>query len=131
MDFKYYKDDKNNINAYAADGSQDDAIPDYLIPCTPEEANTILLSKVEPLTPEQVRANMPPLNRVQFKTLMLKHNLWEQANTLAASLGIEAQVKLSDGQIFERMDDTLNMMAGKLALSDDQVDALFNEAYQY
>lgn len=86
---------------------------------------------VIPPTIEQIRASMLPLNRVQFKTVMLKNNLWIQAQTLADSLGIEAQVKLSDGQVFERMDDTLNSLAGQLALSDDQVDALFNEGYGY
>lgn len=131
MGFNYYKDELNNLFALTDDGLQDDFIQDNFIPISLDEANIIRLSKLEISTPEQLRERMPSLNRVQFKTLLIKHNLWEQAQTLAASLGIEAQIKLSDGQIFERMDDTLNMMAGKLALSDDQVDALFTEGYTY
>lgn len=128
---KYFKDEQNNLFGLLDDGSQDDSIQGNWISTTPEEVNTILLSRVEATTPEQQRLNMPALTRVQFVTVLRKHNLWAQAQNLADTLSIEAQVQFYEGQVFKRMDDTLNMMAGKLALSDDQVDALFNEGYNY
>lgn len=123
----YFKDTNNNLH-FLDDDSFDYLLPEGCIKLTDSEAEALI--NPQP-TIEQIRAEMRPLNRVQFKTVMLKHNLWNQALTLAESVGVEAQVKLSDGQVFERLDDTLNMMAGKLALSDGQVDAMFNEAYGY
>lgn len=125
----YFKDVENKI--HALDSIEFiDLLPSGLIEITQAEADAIIQAQLVK-TPEQLRAKMSPLSRVQFKTVMLKNNLWTQAVTLADTLGIEAQVQLSDGQTFERMNPMLNMMAGKLALADDQVDALFNEAYGY
>lgn len=86
---------------------------------------------ITPLSIEQARAQMPPLNRVQFVTVMRKNNLWQQANDLVANMSVEVQVMFEESQTFKRLDETLNALAGQLALSDTQVDDLFNEGYQY
>ena len=52
---KYYKDVNNNVNAYEADGSQDEFIPAALILITEEEAN--ILRAPIPLTPKQTANN--------------------------------------------------------------------------
>lgn len=124
----YFKDENNKTHALDSIEFVD-LLPIGCTEITEQEFNE--LTAPIPPTQEQLRAEMLPLNRVQFKTVLLKHNLWNQAVTLADTLGIEYQVQLSDGQKFERMNDMLIAMSGKLALSDEQVDALFNEGYNY
>ncbi|MBD2792770.1 tail fiber assembly protein [Xenorhabdus sp. CUL] len=49
---KYFKNDKNAVYAYAADGSQDEIIDGNLLPITEAEAMTIVNP---PPTPEQLQ----------------------------------------------------------------------------
>lgn len=53
MNFKYYKDENNQVYAFEADGSQDHIIPVDFIPMTPEEVD---LHINPPLTQEQIQA---------------------------------------------------------------------------
>lgn len=47
---KYYKDENNEVYAFAADGSQDDFIPEHLVAITEVEADALRAP-----TPEQLQ----------------------------------------------------------------------------
>lgn len=123
---KYFKDETNNLFGLAKDGSQDDSIQDNFIAITPEEANTILLSKVEPLTTEQIRARMTPLTALQIRKVLNQFNLRSQVETIINDRTDQA---LKDAwqyaTEYKRDDDLLNQMIAYIGLTQDQVDQMF------
>lgn len=52
---KYFKDQDGRTFAYEADGSQDEFIPDHLIPMTPKEVEAHLNPPLVPPTLEQIQ----------------------------------------------------------------------------
>jgi hypothetical protein len=62
---KYYKDENNQVYAYAADGSQDAYIKEGLIPISQEQALAITNP---PETPEQVAERTSAQRKAAYET---------------------------------------------------------------
>lgn len=87
---KTYKDINNNLFAYELDGSQDDFIAENLIQITDEEANAIRLSKVIPLTYQQLRAaEYPPIT--DYLDGIVKNDLVQQQTYIDTCLAVKAK----------------------------------------
>jgi hypothetical protein len=122
---KYFKDGLGNINAYLADGSQDEFIPANLIPISEYEVAAIQKSKVKILTAAEKRALLSPLSAWQIRKVLTKSGLRTQVEAAILLADQNTQDAWHYASEFRRDDAILNAMAVTLGITATQLDDLF------
>lgn len=115
---KHYKDAQNDVYAFEEDGSQDEFIPDHLIPISEEEANAL---RFRPAPVPQVVTRFQALAALH----LAGHLPAVQAIMAAPETPVIAKLAWENALSFERSSPTLSSLAAALGLSDADLDALF------
>ena len=133
---KHYKDKQNNIFAYESDGSQDDYIKPEMVLMTADEVDrhinpeNYLTAKQKQ---EQYLASLRPLTRRQFKLALLHADLTTTieaaiANVADAKLKAVLEIEYTEATEFVRTSESVAYMCNLLELSDDEINAVWENA---
>ena len=132
---EYYKLE-NQVFAYEADGSQDDYIKPDMVKMTSDEIDRHInpdnyLSAEQ--KQEQYLASLRPLTRRQFKLALLHADLTttiEQviANISDAKLKAVLEIEYTEATEFVRTSESVAYMCNLLELSDDEINAVWENA---
>ena len=132
---KYYKLD-NQVFAFESDGSQDDFIKPEMVLMTADEVDRHInpdnyLSAEQ--KQEQYLASLRPLTRRQFKLALLHADLAttiEQAITNVADAKLKAvlEIEYTEATSFIRTSESVAYMCNLLELSDDEINAVWENA---
>ena len=132
---KYYRLE-NQVFAFEADGSQDDYIKPEMVKMTADEVDRHInpdnyLSAEQ--KQEQYLASLRPLTRRQFKLALLHADL---TTTIEAAIANISDVKLkavleieyTEATALVRTSDSVAYMCNLLELSDDEINAVWENA---
>lgn len=120
MTFKYYKDSRNNVYAFEADGSQDAYIKPDLTSITKAQADALRAPVTE----------IPgAISMRQARLALLQSGLLSQVDAAIADIaGIEgdaARIDWQFAQTVERSHPLVSTMTAQLSLTTKQLDDLF------
>ena len=132
---KYYKLN-DNVYAYEVDGSQDAFINPEMVIMTDSEVDRHINPDnyfTEAQKQEQYLASLRPLTRRQFKLALLHADL---TTTIEAAIANISDVKLkavleieyTEATEFVRTSDSVAYMCNLLELSDDEINAVWENA---
>lgn len=124
--YKYFKDENNNVYAYAADGSQDAYIKPGLIPITEEEMLELTAPKVEvpqACTPGQGLVALFVLNGITEEDLLARI-----ASIPDPVARYTAQIAYSRSTLWERSSQTVQTLGQLMSLTESDLDQLFTYA---
>jgi hypothetical protein len=128
---KYYKDEDGTVYGYESDGSQDWSIKPGLISISEQEA----MALASPPQPSTIPQSVTPAQGLM--ALYKNHDITE-AEISAAIAGIEdaamryqATVAFTRATSWERQSEALAVVAGLMALTENDLDAAFTLAATY
>lgn len=132
---KYYKLE-NQIFAFEADGSQDDFIKPEMVKMTADDIDRHInpdtyLSDAE--RHEQYINSLRPLTRRQFKLALLDNNLLDSieaaiAGITDAALKARIAIEYTESTEFVRTSESVLYMCNLLSLTDEQINAIWEQA---
>ena len=108
-----------------------EAYPDYALPTKEvpvEEHEGGGIPETE-LTPEQRRALMPPISKRQLRLTLVRNGIsLSDLDTATLAMGDEAVIEWQDASEYRRLHPLLNQVATHLSLTQEQVDAMWQQA---
>ena len=125
---KYYKLN-NDVCAFELDGSQDDYITDGMVMMTDEEVDRHInpekyLSDIEKA--QLNRERMPTLTPIEFDIKLVDAGLYDQVQSLIQS-DVKLKIAYTRATFFSRTDPFINQARIALNLTDEQVDAMWEQ----
>ena len=82
-----------------------------------------------PLTPEEQRAQMPPISKRQLRLTLVRNGIsLSDLDAAIIAMGDEAVIEWQDASEYRRLHPLLNQVATYLNLSQEQVDQMWKEA---
>lgn len=82
-------------------------------------------------TPEELRQLMPPISKRQLRlTLVRNGSSLSELDAAIETMGDEAIIEWNDSSEYRRLNPLLNQVADHLELSQDQVDAMWQQALE-
>ena len=131
---KYYKKG-SEVFAFEDDGSQDDYITEDMVRMTSSEVDKHL-NPMKYMTDEQLYdiyiKSLKPLNRRQFKLVLLENGLLEQVETIINSIQdvtqrTRLQIEYTEATEFQRTSDSMKYMCNLLGLSEEQTNTMWEQ----
>lgn len=97
-----------------------------------EVAGNVIEPYVEPvLTPEELRELMPPISKRQLRLTLVRNSIsLEDLDAAILSMGDEAIIEWQDASEYRRLHPLLNQVAAYLSLTQEQIDAMWQEAIE-
>ena len=103
----------------------DVALPTKEVPISESEGE----QPIEPLTPEQARHLMPPISKRQLRLTLVRNGIsLSDLDTAIVAMGDEAIIEWQDASEYRRLHPLLNQVAAHLSLTQEQVDAMWQQA---
>ncbi len=82
-----------------------------------------------PLTPEEQRALMPPISKRQLRLTLVRNGIsLSDLDAAIIAMGDEAVIEWQDASEYRRLHPLLNQVAAHLSLTQEQVDAMWQQA---
>ncbi|WP_075657626.1 hypothetical protein [Pseudochrobactrum sp. B5] len=82
-----------------------------------------------PLTPEEQRAQMPPISKRQLRLTLVRNGIsLSDLDAAILAMGDEATIEWQDASEYRRLHPLLNQVAAHLSLKQEQVDAMWQQA---
>lgn len=97
-----------------------------------EAAGNAIETYIEPvLTPEELRAQMPPISKRQLRLTLVRNGIsLSELDAAIMSMGDEAIIEWQDASEYRRLHPLLNQVAAHLNLTQDQIDTMWQEALE-
>ena len=90
--------------------------------------STLVVEEV-PLTPEELRAQMPPISKRQLRLTLSRNGIsLSELDAAILAMGDEAVIEWQDASEYRRLHPLLNQVAAHLSLTQEQVDAMWQQA---
>ena len=81
------------------------------------------------LTPEEQRAQMPPISKRQLRLTLVRNGIsLSDLDAAILAMGDEAVIEWQDASEYRRLHPLLNQVATHLSLTQEQVDAMWQQA---
>lgn len=82
-------------------------------------------------TPEELRELMPPISKRQLRLTLVRNGIsLSELDAAIDTMGDEAIIEWNDSSEYRRLNPLLNQVADHLELSQEQVDAMWQEALE-
>lgn len=116
-----------NINGlYVSKVEAGQVYGDYSLVEAPPELDP---EPIEPPTPEELREQMPPISKRQLRLTLVRNGIsLADLDTAILAMGEEAIIEWQDASEYRRLHPLLNQVAAYLALSQEQVDGMWQQA---
>jgi hypothetical protein len=86
-------------------------------------------SPPQTLTPEEMRGQMPPISKRQLRLTLVRNGIsLSDLDTAILAMGDEAVIEWQDASEYRRLHPLLNQVAAHLSLTQEQVDAMWQQA---
>ncbi len=80
-------------------------------------------------TPAELRAQMPPITKRQLRLILVRNGIsLTDLDTAILAMGDEAIIEWQDASEYRRLHPLLNQVAAHLSLTQEQVDAMWQQA---
>lgn len=95
-----------------------------------EADGNIVIPYTEPiLTPEDQRAQMPPISKRQLRLTLVRNGIsLSDLDAAILAMGDEAVIEWQDASEYRRLHPLLNQVATHLSLTQEQVDVMWQQA---
>ena len=126
---KYYKLN-NEVYAFEADGSQDECITEHMVKMSDDEVDRHVnpekyLSDIEKA--QLNRERMPALTPIEFDIKLNSAGLYDTVQDLIKD-NFEMRIAYNRATFFSRTDPFIDQAQLALGLTDEQVDAIWEQA---
>lgn len=93
-------------------------------------AGNVIEPYAEPvLTPEEMRAQMPPISKRQLRLTLVRNGIsLSDLDAAILAMGDEAVIEWQDASEYRRLHPLLNQVAAHLSLTQEQVDVMWQQA---
>lgn len=82
-------------------------------------------------TPEELRELMPPISKRQLRLTLVRNGIsLSELDAAIEAMGDEAIIEWNDSSEYRRLNPLLNQVADYLQLSQEQVDAMWQQALE-
>ncbi|WP_376711059.1 hypothetical protein [Pseudochrobactrum lubricantis] len=108
-----------------------EAYPDFALPMKEVPVEDIEGGDIPgaELTPEQQRALMPPISKRQLRLTLVRNGIsLSDLDAAIIAMGDEAVIEWQDASEYRRLHPLLNQVAAHLSLTQEQVDAMWQQA---